>query len=195
MLKSARSSTLAGSLSLNEKREEGELKSLVGDFSVLSNPVRLRLLMKVHERGPCTLKELVDEAQRDESTVKRHLKELVEKGFLAKSNGKRPKYYITDKGVMAMTFLKVRAEPTALSKPVEAEEVRLRVRGQSVFSAFLYRLRGMGPKKLVFYSISLGCVVMGLTGLILANNVEILYRVLWLLMWLAIAYAFKALAT
>jgi DNA-binding MarR family transcriptional regulator len=179
---------------VNEEHEEGELKGLAGDFSVLSNPIRLRLLMKVHERGPCTLKELVDEAQRDESTVKRHLKELVERGFLAKSNGKRPKYYITDKGVMAITFLRVRAEPTALSKPVEAGEVKLRARGRSVLSTLLYGLRRLSPKKLAFYSISIGCVVMGLTGLILAN-VEILYRVLWLLMWLVVAYVFKVLAS
>jgi len=178
---------------LSERGEEGELKGLADDFSVLSNPVRLRLLMKIHERGPCTLKELVDEAQRDESTVKRHLKELVERGFLAKSGEKKPKYYITDKGVMAITFLRVRAEPTALSKPVEVEEVKLRTRGRSALSTLLYDVRRLGPKRLAFYSISIGCVAMGLMGLL--ASVEILYRVLWLLMWLAVAYAFKALAS
>ena len=179
---------------MSEGREEGELKGLADDFSVLSNPVRLRLLMRVHERGPCTLKELVDEAQRDESTIKRHLKELIDRGFLAKSGERRPKYYITDKGVMAITFLRVRAEPTALSKPVEAREVKLRTRGRSALSALFYGLRGLGPRKLAFYSVSIGCAVMGLMGLLL-TNVEILYRVLWLLMWLAVAYAFKALAS
>lgn len=177
---------------MSERSEESELKGLAGDFDVLSNPVRLRLLMKVHERGPCTLKELVDEAQRDESTVKRHLKELVNRGFLAKSEGKRPKYYITDKGVMAITLLRVGAEPTALSKPVE--EVKLMTRGRSALSTLLYSLRRLGPRKLAFYSISIGCVVMGLAGLLLAS-VEILYRVLWLLMWLVVAYAFKVLAS
>jgi len=179
---------------LSERGEEDELKGLADDFGVLSNPVRLRLLMKIHEKGPCTLKELVDEAQRDESTVKRHLKELVEKGFLSKSDGKRPKYYITDKGVMAITFLRVRAEPTALSKPVDAEGFKLRARGRSALSTLLYSLRRLGPRRLAFYSISIGCVVMGFTGLLLAS-VEILYRVLWLLMWLAVAYAFKVLAS
>ena len=179
---------------VDEGREESELKGLAGDFSVLSNPVRLRLLMKIHERGPCTLKELVDEAQRDKSTVKRHLKELVDRGFLAKSDGKRPKYYITDKGVMAITFLRVKAEPTALGKPARTEEVKLKTRGRSALSTFLYGLRGLGPKKLAFYFISIGCIVMGLAGLILAN-VEILYRVLWLLTWLVVAYAFKVLAS
>jgi len=177
---------------LSEGREGNELKGLADDFSVLSNPVRLRLLMRVHERGPCTLKELVDEAQRDESTVKRHLKELVERGFLAKSREKRPKYYITDKGVMAITFLRVRAEPTALSKPAGAEEVKLRARGP--FSALIHGLRRLGPRRVALYSVSAGCAVVGLMGLLVAN-VEILYRVLWLLMWLAVAYAFKALAS
>jgi len=179
---------------LGEEREGGELKGLADDFGVLSNPVRLRLLMRVHERGPCTLKELVDEAQRDESTVKRHLKELVERGFLAKSGEKRPKYYITDKGVMAITFLRVRAEPTALSKPAEVEGVKLKTRGRSLLSSLIHGLRGLGLRRVAFYSVSVGCAVVGLMGL-LATNVEILYRVLWLLMWLAVAYAFKALAS
>jgi len=179
---------------LSEESEESELKGLAGDFSVLSSPVRLKLLMTVHERGPCTLRELVDEAQRDESTVKRHLKELVDKGFLAKSGEKRPKYYITDKGVMAITFLRVKAEPTALSKPAGVEGVKLRARGRSALSTLFYSLRGLGPRRIAFYSVSIGCVVMGLLGL-LVTNVEILYRVLWLLMWIAVAYAFKALAS
>jgi hypothetical protein len=93
---------------------------------------------------------------------------------------------------MAITLLRVRAEPTALSKPVE--EVKLMTRGRSALSTLLYSLRRLGPRKLAFYSISIGCVVMGLAGLLLAS-VEILYRVLWLLMWLVVAYAFKVLAS
>ncbi|RLF10501.1 MAG: hypothetical protein DRJ62_05005 [Thermoprotei archaeon] len=168
-------------------------EELAGDFSVLSNPVRLRLLMTVHERGSCTLKELVDEAERDESTVKRHVKELLEHGFLAKSSDKRPKYYITDKGVLAITFLRVKGEPSAMRGRLEERQVQVRVRGRGFTSALRYRLSRLTIREAVFYSFSLGCVVLGVLGLF-AFNVELLYRVLWLLMWLLVAYIFKVLA-
>ena len=176
-----------------EKREEG-FKELAGDFGVLSSPVRLKLLMKVHEKGSCTLKELVDEAERDESTVKRHLKELIEHGFLAKSNDKKPRYYITDKGVLAITFLRVKGEPSAMQKPLREEPVKVRGRSRGRLSAIFYGISRLTLKKAIFYSFSIGCAVMGVLGLF-AFSVELFYRILWLLMWLVIAYVFKALAS
>ncbi|MCS7139723.1 MAG: winged helix-turn-helix domain-containing protein [Candidatus Nezhaarchaeota archaeon] len=177
------------------EESKGELKSLASDFSVLSNPVRLKLLMKVHERGSCTLKELIDEVQRDESTIKRHVKELIERGFLARSDDKRPKYYVTDKGILAITFLKVGAEPSIMRRPGEGVEskVELRTRGKGLLSNLAYSLRRMTIRKAVAYSLSIGCVIVGLLGFL--TNVEVLFKILWLLMWLIIAYILKVLAS
>ncbi|RLF05331.1 MAG: hypothetical protein DRJ60_05740 [Thermoprotei archaeon] len=177
-----------------EKEEKVELKDLAGDFSVLSNPVRLKLLMSVHEKGSCTLKELIDEAQRDESTVKRHVKELIEHGFLAKSNEKKPRYYITDKGVLAITFLRVKAEPTMMQRGADKRDIKLKSRGRGKLSTLLYNIKRITIRRAVFYSFSIGCAIMGLLGL-LALSVELFYRILWLLMWLIIAYVFKVLAS
>ena len=180
---------------LSEKKEEKvELKDLANDFSVLSNPVRLKLLMSVHEKGSCTLKELIDEAQRDESTVKRHVKELIEHGFLAKSDNKKPRYYITDKGVLAITFLRVKAEPTMMQRDTEIKGVKLKSRSRGKLSILLYNVRRITIRKAVFYSFSIGCAIMGLLGL-LAFGIELFYRILWLLIWLIIAYVFKVLAS
>jgi len=173
--------------------EEDKLKDVADDFSALSNPVRLKLLMKVHEKGSCALKELVDEVQRDESTVKRYVKELVERGFIARSGDRKPKYYITDKGVLALTFFRVKAEP-AIMRKADEKEILLRRRSEGVFSRFLYGMKRIGVKKAISYSFSAGCAIMGLLGL-LAFNVELFYRILWLLMWLVIAYVFKVLAS
>ena len=175
------------------EREEG-FKELAGDFGVLSNPVRLKLLMKVHEKGSCTLRELINEAERDESTVKRHLKELIEHGFLAKGNDKKPKYYITDKGVLAITFLRVKGEPSAIQKPLGEEPIKIKGRSRGRLSAVLRGILRLTLRRTVFYSFSIGCAVMGVLGLF-AFSVELFYRILWLLMWLVIAYVFKVLAS
>lgn len=179
---------------MNNEGEKVKVEDLACEFSVLSNPTRLRLLMKIHDGGPCTLKELVDDVQRDESTVKRHLKELVDHGFVIRSNDKRPKYYITDKGVLAISFLKVKVEPTVVHNPMKNEELKVKVRGEGPLSTFSYTLRKAGFKKIFLYSLSMGCILLGLLGLII-SSVELLYRILWLLLWLIAAYIFKVLAS
>lgn len=144
--------------------------------------------------GPCTLKELMDDVQRDESTIKTHLKGLIDHGFVMKSNDKRPKCCITDKGVLAVTFLRVKVEPTATRNSMGREEMRVRVRGRGSLTNLSYIIKKVGFKKIVLYSLSVGCILLGLVGFI-ASSVELLYRVLWLMLWLIVAYIFKVLAS
>lgn len=179
---------------MSDEGEKVKIEDLACKFSILSNPTRLRLLMKIHESGPCTLKELMDYVQRDESTIKRHLKELIDHGFVAKSNERKPKYYITNKGVLAISFLKVDVEPTVLRDSMRHEEIRVKTRGGGPLSTFTYALKKVGFKKIFLYSLSVSCILLGLLGLII-SSVELLYRVLWLLLWLIVAYAFKVLAS
>lgn len=179
---------------MNEEKRETKIEEMAGDFSVLSNPTRLKLLMSIHEKGPCTLRELVEDSQRDESTIKRHIKELVDRGFIARSCGKKPKYYITDKGILAITFLRVKAEPTIVQDVAKLNEVKVKVRSRRPFSTLFYAIKKAGFKKIVLYSLSIICIFLGLSGLI-ASNVELLYRILWLLLWIVVAYVFKVLAS
>lgn len=173
---------------------EAKVEDLACEFSVLSNPTRLKLLTRIHERGPCTLKDLMDDIQRDESTIKRHLKELVDHGFVVRSNDKRPKYCVTDKGVLAVTFLKVKAEPAVIHNSIRREEVKVKIQSRRPLSNFAYLVKKAGFKKITLYSLSISCIILGLLGLT-ASSVELLYRVIWLLLWLVAAYILKVLAS
>jgi len=179
---------------LSEEGERTKVEDMACDFGVLSNPTRLKLLVRIHEKGPCTLKDLVDEVQRDESTVKRHLKELIDHGFIARTNHKKPKYCITDKGILAITFLKVKTEPANINSSMEREKTEVRVRARGSILNLTYIVRRAGFKRIILYSLSIGCIALGLLGLI-ATNVEILFRVFWLILWLVAAYIFKILAS
>lgn len=179
---------------MSKEEEKVKVEDLASQFGVLSNPIRLKLLMKIHEKGPCSLKELMDDVQRDESTIKRHLKELVDHGFVVKSDDRKPKYYITDKGILAISFMKVNVEPTIIHNSTKREEVKIKVRGRGPISTIPYILKKVGFRKIVLYSLSIGCVILGLMGL-MVSNVELLYRMLWLLLWLVVAYVFKVLAS
>ncbi|MEM4576397.1 MAG: winged helix-turn-helix domain-containing protein [Candidatus Nezhaarchaeales archaeon] len=126
---------------MNEEKEGTKIEDMAGDFSVLSNPTRLKLLINIHEKGPCTLRELIENAQRDESTIKRHLKELIDRGFIARSCDKKPKYYITNKGILAITFLRVKVEPTIVQDLAKHDEVKVKVRSGRPFSNFSYAIK------------------------------------------------------
>lgn len=179
---------------MSEEGEKAKVEDMACDFGVLSNPTRLKLLMRIHEKGSCTLKELIDDVQRDESTVKRHLKELIDHGFVARSNDKKPKYFITNKGVLAVTFFKVKVEPTVIHEHLRREEVKVKMRGRRFFSTFSYAIRRANFKKVTLYSLSISCTILGLLGFVLPS-VELFFRILWLLLWLVVAYIFKVLAS
>ncbi|MEM0241001.1 MAG: MarR family transcriptional regulator [Candidatus Nezhaarchaeales archaeon] len=179
---------------MSEEGERTKVEDIACDFGVLSNPTRLKLLMRIHEKGPCTLKDLVDEVQRDESTVKRHLKELIDHGFIARTDHKRPKYCVTEKGILAITFLKVKTEPANIHSSVEREKTEARIRARGSLLNLAYIVKRAGFKRIFLYSLSIGCIALGLLGLV-ATNVEIFFRVLWLILWLVAAYTFKILAS
>ncbi|MEM4603579.1 MAG: hypothetical protein QW842_07250, partial [Candidatus Nezhaarchaeales archaeon] len=107
---------------------------------------------------------------------------------------KRPKYCVTEKGILAITFLKVKTEPANIHSSVEREKIEARIRARGSLLNLAYIVKRAGFKRIFLYSLSIGCIALGLLGLV-ATNVEIFFRVLWLILWLVAAYTFKILAS
>ncbi len=69
---------------LSSPLSEERATALAGDFAVLSDPVRLRLLSLIASApaGEACVCELVEPLERSQPTVSHHLKILVDAGFI-----------------------------------------------------------------------------------------------------------------
>ncbi len=75
-------------------------------FKMLSEPVRLRLLSSLCLEGEATVGELVERLAVQQSVVSRHMKLLLESGFVQrKQKENRLCYYLPDKSLCTLCGL------------------------------------------------------------------------------------------
>ncbi len=82
------------------------LEEMATYFKMLSEPVRLRLLSSLCSEGEATVGELVERLGLQQSVVSRHMKLLLESGFVQrKQEGNRLCYYMPDKSLCTLCGL------------------------------------------------------------------------------------------
>ncbi len=82
------------------------LEEMATYFKMLSEPVRLRLLSSLCTEGEATVGELVERLGLQQSVVSRHMKLLLESGFVQrKQEGSRLCYDLADKSLCTLCGL------------------------------------------------------------------------------------------
>jgi DNA-binding transcriptional ArsR family regulator len=71
-------------------------------FRVLAEPMRIKLLDRLRD-GPATVSELVEESAASQQNVSKHLRVLLEAGFVSRTqNGNFARYAIVDEAVFRL---------------------------------------------------------------------------------------------